>query len=141
MGDPLSKPARSALMAKVRGVGNQSTEVWVEKVLREEQISGWRKHLKTVPGRPDFFFRTSRLAVFVDGCFWHACPVCGRNMPTNRAEFWNEKIDGNRRRDARVRRRLRAEGYHVMRIWEHELRRGSWVRRLRWMIEKHRISK
>ncbi len=138
MVDPLTPAERSARMARVHGSGNRSTEGRAEAALVAASIGGWEKHAKisTSRSRPDFYFPEHRLAVFVDGCFWHACPVCARNWPTNRAEFWRAKIEGNRRRDSRVRRQLRREGYHVMRVWEHELRRDVWLKRLRTMIRR-----
>jgi DNA mismatch endonuclease (patch repair protein) len=71
-------------------------------------------------GRPDFVFREERLAVFVDGCFWHCCPKCG-NMPASNREFWRTKLGKNKLRDRHVTRTLRTEGWKVLRIWEHEL--------------------
>lgn len=109
-------------MAKVRSKGNASTESAVISLFRAESIKGWRRHPKGLLGNPDFFFPMARLIVFVDGCFWHACPTCKRNAPQTRAEFWRAKIDGNRRRDNRNRRKLRADGYRVFRIWEHDLK-------------------
>jgi DNA mismatch endonuclease (patch repair protein) len=120
--DPLSPAARSALMAKVRSRGNASTEAAVITLFREASIKGWRRHPKGLIGKPDFYFPRAKLLLFVDGCFWHACPTCRRNSPQTRASFWQEKIDGNRRRDNRTRRKLRAQGYRVFRIWEHELK-------------------
>lgn len=134
--DPLSTAERSARMARVRGKGNKSTEGKVEATLATVGLTGWEKHPQDVPGKPDFFFRDHRLVVFVDGCFWHACPVCARRTPTARAEFWRKKIDENRRRDNRKRRRLRRQGYHVMRVWEHDLRKDTWLKRLRAMIRR-----
>lgn len=120
--DPLSPAARSALMAQVRSKGNASTEAAVIALFREAYITGWRKHPKGLLGKPDFYFPRAKLLVFVDGCFWHACPACRRNSPRTRVNFWREKIDGNRRRDNRTRRKLRALGYRVFRIWEHNLK-------------------
>jgi DNA mismatch endonuclease (patch repair protein) len=74
--------------------------------------------------------------LFIDGCFWHACPRCARRNPTNRADFWREKLDANRRRDNRQRRRLRRQGYHVMRVWEHDLKRDTWLNRLLAMLRR-----
>jgi DNA mismatch endonuclease (patch repair protein) len=109
-------------MAKVRSKGNASTEVAVITLFREASITGWRRHPKGMLGNPDFYFPRAKLIVFVDGCFWHACPACRRNSPQTRAHFWQQKIDGNRRRDNRTRRKLRGQGYRVFRIWEHDLR-------------------
>jgi DNA mismatch endonuclease (patch repair protein) len=129
MRDPLTKKARSRLMAKVRYRGNKSTEMRVESILRGRGLSGWRKHPSGVPGRPDFFFPKLRLAIFVDGCFWHGCSLCGR-IPKTRVKFWTEKICSNRLRDDRIRRKLRRSGYATVRIWEHELKTLSWLTRL-----------
>lgn len=131
--DPLSKPERSELMSKVRATGNRSTELKVQKKLEEECINGWLKHPGDIPGKPDFYFPRERLVIFVDGCFWHACPRHGR-IPKTRTEFWERKIDENRRRDNRTHRNLRRQGYHVMRIWEHEIAEEGWVRRVRRML-------
>jgi DNA mismatch endonuclease (patch repair protein) len=117
-------------MAKVRSKGNRSTEAAVIALFRGASITGWRRHPKGLLGNPDFFFPGARIIVFVDGCFWHACPVCKRNSPQTRADFWQQKIDGNRRRDNRTRRKLRQQGYSVFRIWEHDLK-GNPIRCIR----------
>lgn len=73
---------------------------------------------------PDFVFLKQRVAVFVDGCFWHACPKHA-TKPKNNAAFWRKKLAGNRRRDALVTRTLRRAGWRVVRVWEHQLQRGT----------------
>jgi len=83
-------------------------------------------------GKPDFVFPKLKLAVFVDGCFWHGCPKHGRT-PKTRTSFWFAKITGNKARDKRVNHLLRAKGWKVFRVWEHELKRkyeSNLVRRL-----------
>jgi DNA mismatch endonuclease (patch repair protein) len=72
-------------------------------------------------GKPDFAFRKERVAIFVDGCFWHCCPKHGKMPASNRA-FWKEKLAGNRARDRLVNWTLRRRGWRVLRIWEHELK-------------------
>lgn len=139
MADTLTKRERSLRMARVRARGNASTEAKVESVLTLAGISGWVKHPDGVVGKPDFYFPEIRVALFVDGCFWHACPKCGR-IPKSRVAFWRAKIERNRRRDETVRRRLRANGFHVFRIWEHEVKDGRrWLRRLRMRLEQSRF--
>lgn len=123
MADVMTGVERSALMAKIRGRGNRSTELSLLLRLRSAKLTGWRRHAG-VPGRPDFVFRREKVAIFVDGCFWHGCPRHFQ-APATRAEFWREKIRGNVRRDRRVRRRLRENGWLVVRVWEHELRAGG----------------
>lgn len=133
--DPLTKPERSGLMSKVRNRGNRSTEMAVESVLSAFDIRGWVKHPNGVPGCPDFYFPEPPVAVFVDGCFWHACPKCARNTPRSRRQFWAKKLDENRRRDGRVRSQLRRQGVRTMRIWEHSVATGKWLPRLMRMIK------
>jgi DNA mismatch endonuclease, patch repair protein len=129
--DPLSKSKRSAQMSKVRSRGNQSTEVRVESALRGNSIVGWKKHPKGIAGTPDFFFPKAKLAVFVNGCFWHGCPKCSRNIPMNRREFWLAKLEQNVRRDRRVLRQLRRLGFRTLTVWEHSLGTERWLSRIR----------
>ena len=120
MAEKLTKERRSWLMSRIRGKGNEKTEVRLLRLLREAGIKGWRRHLP-IPGRPDFAFRKHKVAVFVDGCFWHGCPRCFRLPKQNRA-FWKAKIEGNRRRDRSVNGRLRRLGWNVIRIRECRLK-------------------
>ena len=111
-------------MSLVRSAGNRSTELRLIALMRTARIRGWRRH-QTLPGKPDFVFRKHRLAVFVDGCFWHACPK-HVIFPAQRAAFWLRKLANNKARDRRVNRILRKDGWRVVRIWEHDLaRRGE----------------
>lgn len=126
MADVFSKKKRSAIMAAIKGRGTRSTEVAVRGLLRKHGITGWRAHVSKLPGTPDFAFNKLRLAVFVDGCFWHGCKVCTKNRtPATNAEFWQKKITGNIRRDKRVNRQLNRSGWSVLRIWEHSVERNS----------------
>jgi len=83
-------------------------------------------------GRPDFVFPASRVALFVDGCFWHGCPKHYTKPKNNRA-FWKRKLDANHARDRQVNRELRRKGWRVLRIWEHDLRlkNPKWLARLK----------
>lgn len=119
MTDWLSKQQRSLNMSSIRSVGNKTTEQRVASLLRRSGLTGWRRHLK-LPGKPDFTFRRERVAVFVDGCFWHGCPSCYR-LPGDNRPYWREKLASNRRRDRRANRELRIEGWAVLRVWEHLL--------------------
>ena len=120
MADFLSKTKRSIRMAAIRGRNNKTTEMVVASLLRRNGVNGWRRHL-ALPGRPDFAFTHSRIAIFVDGCFWHGCPIHFRS-PASNPKFWREKIQSNKRRDRRTSAMLRKEGWRVLRIWEHDLR-------------------
>ncbi|MES2304968.1 MAG: very short patch repair endonuclease [Gemmatimonadota bacterium] len=122
-------PGRARTMASIRGKGNASTELRLAAALRLFRMSGWRRHLP-LPGRPDFAWPGSKVAVFVDGCFWHGCPNCYQ-APRHNPEFWKAKVEGNRRRDRRVARQLRACGWKVLRIWECRLGNAGTLSRLR----------
>lgn len=123
-------------MSHVRGKGNKATEIVLVQLFRMNHISGWRRRIK-VFGNPDFAFRKHRLAVFVDGCFWHGCPRHGTLPATNRV-FWRKKLERNVGRDRLVSVTLRKEGWRVVRIWQHELTKKNEPRlagRLRRMVE------
>jgi DNA mismatch endonuclease (patch repair protein) len=126
MVDVFSKRKRSEVMAACRGRGNRSTEWRLRSRLVSARISGWRMHTGDVYGRPDFAFDKSKVAVFVDGCFWHGCKTC-RTVPASNRGFWTDKIQRNRQRDRKVAGMLRRSGWRVVRIWEHDLKhRPDW---------------
>jgi DNA mismatch endonuclease, patch repair protein len=120
MVDWLSREQRSRNMTSIRSKGNATTEGAFLQLLRKAKISGWRRHLN-LPGKPDFVFRSRRLAVFIDGCFWHGCPKCYR-LPEDNRPYWKAKVLSNRRRDRRRTRELRLLDWRVLRVWEHSLK-------------------
>src|SRR5450755_3235186 len=105
-------------MSRIRSRGNKDTEVALAKFFRRNEITGWRRNQK-IFGRPDFIFPKLKLAVFVDGCFWHGCPKHATQPAINRA-FWKKKFARNKARDQIVNRTLRQRGWKVLRIWQHE---------------------
>jgi DNA mismatch endonuclease (patch repair protein) len=111
---------RSRIMQSIQGKSNKSTERVLRLALVRAGISGWRLHTKDIKGCPDFFFAAEKIAVFVDGCFWHGCPKCG-HVPRTRSEFWKAKIQRNTNRDRRNTAFLRSKGIRVIRLWEHNL--------------------
>jgi|SRR5208282_3837244 len=119
MADVFSKKKRSQVMAAIRSEGNKDTELKLASIFRAHGIRGWRRHLPLV-GKPDFAFPKHRLAVFVDGCFWHGCRWHCR-MPKTRRDFWFPKIERNKTRDREVNSMLRKAGWKILRVWEHEL--------------------
>ena len=143
MPDVFTPAKRSEVMSRIRGRGNRETELALARVLRKSGITGWRRQRvirvnaqratfnvqrsRLSVGRstffrvrPDFLFPKLRVAVFVDGCFWHGCPRHA-TWPAHRAAWWRRKLEGNQARDRKVNRALRAGGWQVVRIWEHEL--------------------
>ena len=125
---------RSALMSRIRGKGNKTTELRMVELLRKALLKGWRRNFD-LPGKPDFVWSINNLAVFVDGCFWHG-HSCKRNLtPKRNAKIWLDKIEKNRLRDRMVTRQLRRLGWEVVRIWECQLARNP--ERCIKKIEKH----
>lgn len=116
-------------MSRIRGRGNKDTELALAKLFRWHKITGWRRNQK-IFGKPDFIFPKLKLALFVDGCFWHGCPK-HETKPKNNRAFWRRKFSRNKKRDVLVTRTLRRAGWRVLRIWEHELARKNEARLLR----------
>jgi DNA mismatch endonuclease (patch repair protein) len=106
-------------------LGNRATgtlpEVELRSILHRDGLR-FRKNARALPGlrcRPDVVFPRERVAVFIDGCFWHGCPDHERRPKTN-AAYWAAKVKRNQARDARNDAALRAADWHVIRAWEHE---------------------
>jgi DNA mismatch endonuclease (patch repair protein) len=115
-------------MGRIRASGNRDTELRMIALFRAFGIRGWRRG-QVLFGKPDFVFRRERIAIFVDGCFWHGCPKPKHApMPKNRAEWWAAKLSRNKDRDFVVTRTLRKQGWKVIRIWECDLSSKEWAR-------------
>ena len=137
MTDIYDKAKRSEIMSRVKHA-RTAPEEKVGGLLRRLGIR-YRRNVKSLPGQPDFVLKSAKSVVFVHGCFWHAHQGCnlGRRPKTNR-EFWEKKAIDNRRRDRRKSRELRKEGWHVVTVWQCQLRKPEQVaRRLNRMINKY----
>ncbi len=119
MSDVFTPEKRSDVMSKIRSKGNMNTELAMIKIFKKHKIKGWRRNGK-VFGKPDFVFPKMKIAVFVDGCFWHRCSK-HYNKPKQNKEFWEKKIGSNVKRDKVVNKTLKDKGWLVIRIWEHEV--------------------
>lgn len=108
-------------MRAVRSQGNRSTERRLCACLVQSGLKGWKTHAARLPGKPDVVFDGQKVAVFVDGCFWHGCKRCYRRPKSNRA-YWDAKVRHNASRDKRQSATLRRDGWRVVRFWEHEVR-------------------
>jgi DNA mismatch endonuclease (patch repair protein) len=117
MVDIISPELRSAVMSRIRGK-DTTPERYLASLLRAAGLR-FKRHDKTLPGCPDFVFNNQRLALFVDGDFWHGWrfPIWRHRMP----DFWRAKIAGNRARDRKTRRRLTRLGWRALRVWEHQI--------------------
>ena len=126
-------------MAAVRHEAT-AAELALRHALRRHGVSGYRVNLRSLPGTPDIAFTRWRVAVFVDGAFWHGHP---RKFPADKmSDYWVKKIDGNRRRDRRVSKKLRAMGWRVLRFWDFELGGdcGRAVRRIKGALRRVQSS-
>lgn len=110
----------SCTMRSIRGKNNRTTERRFRARLVRLGIRGWKIRPNGVEGHPDFAFLKKRIAIFIDGCFWHGCPSCYR-PPKRNVSYWKAKVELNKKRDRRIKRLLRRSGWKVLRIWECEL--------------------
>lgn len=110
-------------MAAIRGRGNKSTETAFLSLLKTNKIRGWRRHY-LIEGNPDFAFPKDKIAIFIDGCFWHGCKKC-IVKPKSNAKFWERKIQQNKKRDRKVNKTLKERSWKVIRIWEHDMTKSN----------------
>jgi DNA mismatch endonuclease (patch repair protein) len=125
---------RAKNMSSIHGKNNLSTEICLKMAFVRSGLKGWKLHSKELPGTPDFYFQQAKLAIFVDGCFWHGCPKCG-HIPKTRPEFWEAKINRTKQRDREKRTKLRGLGISSLSIWEHDLKEKSGVDKVTKKIE------
>jgi len=116
-------------MSRVRSKRNLATEQRLVALFRKNSVIGWRRNYPLF-GKPDFVFPKKKIAVFVDGEFWHGHPTRGQIPKTNK-EFWLEKIAKNKKRDRLVNRTLKEKGWIVIRIWQHQLKDNGWLRKIK----------
>lgn len=123
MSDVFTKEKRSQIMSNIRSKGNKSTEQKMIDLFKNNNIKGWRRHYK-LKGNPDFVFINAKIAVFVDGCFWHN-HGCRNLKPKSNQDYWNKKIINNVERDKNINEYLTQKGWTVVRIWECELKKSK----------------
>ena len=121
MTDNLTPKDRRKTMQAVKGKGT-SLERRLFATLAGMRLSGWKKNVSDIVGKPDVVFPGEQVLIFVDGCFWHGCPYCNRKLPETNREYWERKIRRNVERDERNTQTLIDSGWCVIRVWEHEMR-------------------
>ena len=119
MADVLTKSQRSYCMSRIRS-RDTGLEMLFEKYMKSGRLKGFRKGHSSA-GKPDFIFPRSKVALFLDGCFWHGCPRCYREPKTNK-KFWRNKIIGNKKRDKISNSLLRQGGWRIKRFWGHQVK-------------------
>lgn len=118
MTDNLSKEMRSKVMASIKGK-NTKPELLIRKILWAKG-KRYRIHDRTVTGTPDISNKTKKIAIFIDGCFWHGCSRC-YIQPKSNVEYWKKKIIKNNQRRQYIRKKLALDGWHILEFWEHEI--------------------
>jgi DNA mismatch endonuclease (patch repair protein) len=115
------KESTSKIMSLIRGK-NTEPEVTLRKALFQSKLSGYRLHWKKAPGRPDISYPRLKIAIFVNGCYWHRCPYCNPPLPKTHIEFWSEKFKRNVERDNRKIKELEDQEWRVLVFWECQIK-------------------
>ena len=117
------KEKRSEIMSAVHSKQNKTTELRLIEIFKEHKITGWRRNYK-VKGHPDFVFLDKKIAIFVDGCFWHGHD-CRNTHPSDNQDYWQKKRERNIRHDKEITALFESRGWTVIRIWECELKKKN----------------
>lgn len=123
MADIFTVEKRSAIMKNVKPKGNKTTELQLVKYFKENSIKGWMRNYP-VKGHPDFVFLEKKIAIFVDGCFWHGHD-CRNTKPKQNENYWANKIKKNKHHDQEITELFQQRGWKVIRIWECELKKKN----------------
>ena len=121
--DIFDKEKRSDIMRQVKSKKNKSTELRLIEIFKQNGVTGWRRNYP-VKGRPDFVFPKRKIAVFVDGCFWHGHD-CRNTRPVDNQSYWQQKQERNMKHDQEVSAMFEMRGWTVLRIWECELKKNN----------------
>ncbi|WP_044640740.1 very short patch repair endonuclease [Risungbinella massiliensis] len=118
MADNLNKEQRRKNMQAIRSISKLE-----DKITKELWNRGlrFRRNVKDLHGKPDIAIKKYRVVIFIDSCFWHGCEIHG-NMPKTNSEYWKKKLQRNKERDAAVNHHYLVAGWHLLRIWEHEIK-------------------
>src|SRR6266536_5380705 len=119
--DSVSHDKRSEIMRRVK-----SKETRLENKLRSQLWKlgvHYRKNNQYLFGKPDISIKSKKVVIFIDSCFWHGCAYHLR-MPKSNIEYWSNKIERNRSRDALVNKHYQSKNWNIIRIWEHDLRKS-----------------
>jgi DNA mismatch endonuclease (patch repair protein) len=113
--DKFNASKRSEIMRSVKSKNNKSTEIKLINFFKTNNITEWRRNYNVI-GKPDFVFLKKRIAIFVDGCFWHG-HNCRNLTPKQNSEYWLKKQQRNIQRDMQINNRLSMRGWSVVKIW------------------------
>lgn len=119
-----SKEITSRIMSSIKD-RNTGPELAIRKALWNNGIKGYRLHWKNVPGRPDIAFPSKKIAIFINGCYWHRCPHCKPPIPKSNLRFWENKFEQNVARDKRNVEQLGRLNWNVLVLWECQIKRDT----------------
>jgi DNA mismatch endonuclease (patch repair protein) len=120
---PIPKNENVSKVMSANKAKNTKPELLFRKALSNAGIKGYRLHWKSVPGKPDIAFVGKKLAIFINGCYWHRCPYCNPSFPKTNTEFWTDKFKKNISRDKKKKQELEAEGWKVLIFWECQIKK------------------
>jgi DNA mismatch endonuclease (patch repair protein) len=118
---PIPKKESTSKVMRSNKAKNTKPEVILRKALWGKGLRGYRLHPKRLPGRPDITFGKDRVAIFINGCFWHRCPTCDLPLPKSNTSFWKKKFDANAARDQKKVKALEDIGWVTITIWECDI--------------------
>ena len=131
----------SEIMSSIKD-RNTKPELILRKPLWNNGVKGYRLHWKKLPGKPDIAFPGKKLAIFVNGCFWHRCPYCNPPVPKSNTDFWTTKFQKNIERDQRKISQLKVAGWTSMIIWECQLKSNckEYMEKIKMKIRSNRVT-
>ena len=134
---PIPKKELTSKVMSANKSKNTKPELLLRKALWNNGIRGYRLHWKKAPGRPDISFPGKKIAIFVNGCFWHRCPHCNPSMPKVNIEFWSDKFKKNVERDINKIKQLEQDNWKTLVIWECQLKNDplKFVAKIREMLD------
>lgn len=118
---PIPKDETTSRIMSSIHAKNTKPEILLRKALWKNRLLGYRLHWKKVPGKPDIAYPKKKIAIFVNGCFWHRCPFCKPSFPKTNVKFWKEKFKKNTERDKRKNQELESLGWRVITLWECQI--------------------
>ncbi|MBA2176139.1 very short patch repair endonuclease [Halobacillus locisalis] len=131
MTDIMTKEQRKKTMSRIKA--KSKLEDKVSKALWNKGYR-FRKNVKKLRGTPDIVIQKYKIVIFIDSCYWHACPIHGSTPKTN-TEFWENKFEKNKARDKRDNEYYREKGWHILRVWEHDLKKGKFEETIEWIAQ------
>lgn len=124
MADVFTKKKRSEIMSRIRAKDTKLERDFLKELSAVSHRAGhrYRKHYTGLKGKPDIAFPAKKIAVFIDGCFWHGCPQHSR-VPLSNVSYWKTKLVRNKKRDKETARHAKESGWRIIRFWEHQVKK------------------